>query len=311
MKRLISATLLCAVFWGSYAGPAAALSTGVSVQDDDGRSITLAAPARRIVSLAPHTTELLFAAGAGERVVATVRYGNFPPAAKKLPVVGDALALDLEAIAALKPDLVVVWMHGAAANQIDRLQALKIPIFHSEPKSLEQIGESLHRLGVLAGTTPVADAAAQAYATELARLRQRYSQRPPVRLFYQVWHQPLMTVNGTHLISDVIRVCGGVNVFANNPVYVPTLSVEAVLATHPRALVTSTLNGVVDDSIALWRPFKAFEPLAKGAVIVLPADYISRHTPRILLATQRLCEGLEQVRAGQPVTLPPVQTDAP
>jgi iron complex transport system substrate-binding protein len=300
LLKLITAALLAA----GLAGPAAALSGPVSAQDDEGHALSLPAPARRIVSLAPHVTELLFAAGAGERVVATVRYGDFPAAAKQLPVVGDAHALDLEAIAALKPDLIVVWMHGNSANQIDRLRALKLPIFYSEPKTLDQIGDSLRRLGTLAGTAPAGDAAATAFSAELARLRQRYSSRPPVRLFYQVWHQPLMTVNGTHLISDVIRVCGGVNVFGNNALLVPTLSVEAVLAAHPQALATGTPDGRLDDSLALWRPFKTFEPLAKGAVITLLSDHISRQTPRVLLAAQRLCEGLEQVRAGQPVKLP-------
>jgi iron complex transport system substrate-binding protein len=302
--QCLAGALLCA----GLAGPGAALATGlpttVSVQDDAGHTITLAAPARRVVSLAPHTTELLFDAGAGDRVVATVRYGDYPAAAKQLPVVGDAHALDLEAIAALKPDLIVVWMHGNSANQIERLRALKLPIFYSEPKTLTQIGDSLRRLGTLAGTPQAGAAAATAYSAELARLRQRYGSRPPVRLFYQVWHQPLMTVNGQHLISDVIRSCGGVNVFADNPLLVPTLGVEAVLARHPQALATSTLDGQVDDSLALWRPFKAFEPVAKGALITIPSDHISRHTPRILLGAQRLCDGLEQVRAGQPVKLP-------
>ena len=281
-----------------------AMAAPVSVLDDEDRTVSLPAPARRIVSLAPHTTELLFDAGAGERLVATVRYGDYPEAAKKLPVVGDAHLLDLERIAALRPDLIVVWMHGSAAAQIDKLRALKIPIFQSEPRNLPQIGDSLRRLGVLAGTDAAAKAAADAYDAELAGLRQRYSQRPPLRVFYQVWHQPLLTVNDKHLISDVVRLCGGVNVFGSHPTYVPAVSAEAVIAARPQVLATSTLDGQVDDSIAHWRGFKAFEPIARGAVVTIPSDHISRHTPRILLGMQRLCDGLEQVRAGQPVSLP-------
>jgi iron complex transport system substrate-binding protein len=269
----------------------------VSVQDDDGRTVSLPAPARRIVSLAPHTTELLFAAGAGEHVVATVRYGDYPDAAKALPQVGDATLLDMERIAALKPDLIVVWMHGSAAHQIDRLRALKIPIFHSEPRDLAQIGNSLKRLGVLAGEQPRANAAADAYANELAALRQRYSGRPPLRVFYQVWHQPLLTVNDHHLISDMIHLCGGVNVFGSQPALVPAISVEAVLAARPQVLATSTPDGLNDDSLALWRRFKAMAPLLRQAVIV-PADFISRQSPRALIGARQLCEGIEQVRSG-------------
>jgi len=292
--------------WIGVAAMAAAMAAqaSVSVQDDDGRTITLAAPARRIVSLAPHTTELLFDAGAGDRVVATVRYGDFPEAAKRLPQVGDANLLDLERIAALKPDLIVVWMHGSAAQQIARLNALGLPIYHSEPKSLPQIAAGMRKLGVLAGTEAAAKKAADAFDADLADLHQRYSGRPPLRVFYQVWHQPLMTVNNQHLISDVIRLCGGVNVFGTHSAYVPTVSTEAVLAAKPQVLASSTLNGQVDDSIALWRGFKAFEPIARQAVVIIPSDHISRHTPRILLGARRLCEGLDQVRAGQPVRLP-------
>lgn len=278
------------------AAPGAGTAQAVSALDDDGQTLRLASPARRIVSLAPHATELLFAAGAGDRVVATVRYGDYPAAARALPQVGDANLLDLERIAALKPDLIVVWMHGSAAHQIERLKALKLPIFHSEPRSLAQIGDSLQRLGVLAGVAPQAEAAAQAYAAELAGLRQRYSGRPPLRVFYQVWHQPLLTVNDQHLISDMIRLCGGVNVFGRQPALVPSVSQEAVLAARPQVLATSTPDGLTDDSLQMWRGFQATSGLLRQAVVV-PADLISRATPRALGGTRLLCEGLERVRA--------------
>ncbi len=280
----------------------------VVVPDDDGRPVRLPAAARRIVSLAPHVTELLFAAGAGDRVVATVRYGDYPEAAKALPVVGDAHSLDLERIVALKADLVVVWMHGSAAQQIERLRALKLPIFHSEPRHLVDIGDGLRRLGRLAGTEAAASAAADRYDAELAALRSQYATRPPLRVFYQVWHKPLLTINDHHLIADVVRLCGGVNVFGDQTALVPAISTEAVLAARPQVLATSTLNGTVDDSVELWRPFKSFEPVAKGALVTIPSDHISRHTPRILLGARRMCEGFEQVRAGRPVKLPAIDT---
>lgn len=268
----------------------------VSATDDAGQTLRLAAPARRIVSLAPHATELLFAAGAGERVVATVRYGDYPDAAKKLPQVGDAHLLDLERIVALRPDLIVVWMHGSAAAQIDRLKTLKLPIFYSEPKNLAQIGDSLRRLGHLAGSDAVASAAADAYAAELARLRQTYAKRPPLRVFYQVWHQPLLTLNDQHLISDVLRLCGGVNVFGTHSALVPQVNPEAVLAARPQVLATSTADGRPDDSLALWQGFKHFAPVQQQAVIWLHADHISRQSTRIVLGAQALCEGLERQR---------------
>lgn len=274
-------------------GPARA---SVSAQDDDGRTVTLPAPARRIISLAPHTTELLYAAGAGPRIVATVRYADYPPEAKALPQVGDAHALDLERIVALKPDLIVVWMHGSSARQIERLRALKIPLFHSEAHRLEDVGEGIRRLGVLAGTEDVANAAANTYAQRVTSLRARYSQRTPLKVFYQVWQQPLLTLNKQHLISDAIRLCGGVNVFAQQTALVPTVSPEAVLAAQPQVLVAASVGGQPDDSLALWAPFKQFEPIARHHVVWLNTDLISRQGPRIVDGAQQLCEGLDKVR---------------
>jgi iron complex transport system substrate-binding protein len=305
--RLSLRSLARATFFASaLALAASAHAAPVSATDDEGHTLTLAQPARRIISLAPHVTELLFAAGAGAQVVATVRHGVYPDAARQLPQVGDANLLDLERIAALKPDLLVVWLHGSAVGQLERLKALRIPIFHSEPRNLDGIGDNLRRLGTLAGTPAAANAAAQRYAEELARLRQSYAQRPPVRVFYQVWHQPLLTVNDQHLISDVIHLCGGVNVFGSHSALVPSVSAEAVLAARPQALATSTMDGRPDESLAQWQAFKNFEPVRRQALIVLPADHISRHTPRILLGARQLCEGLAQVRAGQPVRPGPV-----
>lgn len=284
--------------WAMFllAGMAAAHAE-VSAVDDDGQRVVLPAPARRIVSLAPHTTELLFAAGAGDQVVATVRYGDYPAAAKRLPVVGDSHSLDLERILALKPDLIVVWMHGSSERQIERLRALHLPLFHSEPHTLDAVASSLQRLGVLAGTTAIASRAAQQYSATLADLRQRYASKTPVRVFYQVWNQPLMTINNRQLISDALRTCGAVNIYGDASALVPTISTESVLSRRPQALVTATPTGEPDDSLQMWNAFPRFEPVARRHIIVLPADLMSRLGPRVIEGTRRMCEALDAVRA--------------
>jgi iron complex transport system substrate-binding protein len=185
----------------------------VSVVDDAGETVTLAQPARRIVSLAPHVTELIFAAGGGDRIVGTVSYSDYPPQARDIPRVGDNKALDLERIAALKPDLIVVWRHGNAQKQTDRLRALGMPLFFSEPRKLDGIADNLEKLGTLMGTTPVAHRAATDFRQQVSTLRKTYAGRPPVTVFYQVWQQPLMTLNGEHMVSDLLALCGGRNLF--------------------------------------------------------------------------------------------------
>jgi iron complex transport system substrate-binding protein len=283
----LATTLLAA--WPASAEP-------VSVVDDRGQRITLPAPARRIISLAPHTTEILYAAGAGSHVVATVRWSDYPPEAQKLPRVGDGLLLDLERIVALRPDLIVVWMHGNAQAQIDRLRALGLPIFNSEPKSIAGIANSVRRIGKLAGTETQAETAASAFEDQYRTLRVRFANRPPVRVFYQIWHEPVMTVNDTHLISDVLRLCGGVNVFGALGPLVPTVDTEAVLRAHPQVLLAGVLPGREDESLDRWRALRHFEPTAEQLLFALPSDFISRHGPRILQGVSMVCERLEQTR---------------
>jgi iron complex transport system substrate-binding protein len=145
----------------------------------------------------------------------------------------------------------------------------------------------------------VADAAADAFATELAALRRQYAARPPLRVFYQVWHQPLLTINDRHPIADMIRGCGGINVFGGEPLLVPTVSREAVLAARPHVLASSSVETRDDETLSPWRGLARFEPLARGAVVMVPADLISRASPRALQAMRLLCEGFERVRTGR------------
>ncbi|KVS65007.1 cobalamin-binding protein [Burkholderia cepacia] len=276
----------------------------VTTRDDAGNTVTLPAPAQRVISLAPHATELVYAAGGGAKLVGTVTYSDYPPAAQAIPRVGDNKALDLERIAALKPDLIVVWRHGNAERQTDALRALHIPLFFSEPKHLDDISSSLRRLGTLLGTQPAADAAAAAYARDIAALRARYAARAPVTMFFQVWDRPLMTLNGAHLINDVIELCGGRNVFASLRPLVPTVTDEAVLAANPEAIVTTSAGASRTDeplpSLARWRTWPALTAVARNNLFAIDGDLLTRPSPRIAQGAAALCEDLEAARGRRP-----------
>ncbi|MGS0896598.1 cobalamin-binding protein [Burkholderia stagnalis] len=276
----------------------------VSARDDAGNAVTLPAPAQRVISLAPHVTELIYAAGGGAKLVGTVTYSDYPPAAKSVPRVGDNKSLDLERIAALKPDLIVVWRHGNAERQTDALRALRIPLFFSEPKHLDDVPSSLRRLGALLGTQPAADAAATSFATDIAALRARYAARPPVTVFFQVWDRPLMTLNGAHLINDVITLCGGRNVFASLKPLAPTLTDEAVLAANPETIVTTSGGATRSDeplpSLARWRAWPALTAVARGNLFAIDGDLLTRPAPRIAQGAAQLCEDLDAARARRP-----------
>lgn len=273
----------------------------ITVTDDSGATVTLSAPAQRVISLAPHVTELLYAAGGGAKIVGAVSYSDYPPAAKQLPRVGDNKALDLERIVALKPDLIVVWRHGNAQQQLDRLRELHIPLFFSEPHRLDDVAVSLTKFGQLLGTSPAADAAAAAYRQKIAQLRTQYANRPPVSVFYQVWDKPLMTLNGKHMISDVIALCGGRNVFAALEPLVPTVSTEAVLAANPEAIVTAAQGATQPDTtlpqLGTWRAWPGLTAVANHNLFAIDGDLINRPAPRLAQGAQQLCEDLEVARS--------------
>ena len=255
----------------------------VTVRDDYGNAVSLRAPAARIVSLAPHLTELLHDAGAGARVVGALEYSDYPPPARSLPRVGSETAINLEAVIELRPDLVVAWPNVGSRRAIDRIAELGLPVFRSEPRELEDIATTLERLGTLAGTAKQAQLAAQAFRARRNELEKRYSGRASVRVFYQVWDRPLQTVNGDHVISKVIRLCGGENVFAALPSIAPEIDFEAVLRAKPDLVVTS--------NPAAQKPRGLDVPLH-----VVRAELIQRHTPRLLDGAEQVCGLLEEAR---------------
>lgn len=276
----------------------------LTVADDSGATVTLDQPAQRVVSLAPHVTELLFAAGGGSRIVGAVSYSDYPKEAQSIPRIGDNKALDLERIAALHPDLIVVWRHGSAERQMDRLRALGIPIFYSEPRHLADIASDIDKLGVLLGTEKSAHAAASSFTNDIATLRARYAQQPSVSVFYQVWDDPLMTLNRDNVFSEVIGVCGGVNVFSAEKLRVPTISTEAVLAANPEAIVTATPGATQPDrplpALDRWKKWPSLTAVARGNLFGVDGDLINRPTPRLAQGAARLCDDLQAAREKRP-----------
>ena len=268
----------------------------IAVTDDSGATLRIAAPARRIVSLAPHITEALFAAGAGEWVVGAVEYSDYPEGANAIRRVGGYTRVDLEAVIALKPDLVIGWQSGNEAAQMERLKAFGVPIYLTQPNRIEDIAHSIEDYGRLAGTKAAASAAAQRFRARLGQLRERAEGRPAVRVFYQAWKNPLTTVSGKQIISDAIRLCGGVNVFADLAGLAPNVSVEAVLTADPEAIVASGMGEQRPEWLDDWRRWTQMSAVVHDNLFFIPPDLIQRHTPRLLDGIERLCALLETAR---------------
>jgi len=275
------------------------LQAAVTVQDDAGRTVTLKQPARRIISLAPHVTEQLFAIGAGARIIGAVDYSDYPEQAKALPRVGGYSRLDLERILALQPDLIVGWQSGNDARQLERLQQLGLTMYLSEPRHLDDIASDMERLGQLSGVARQAAAAAARFRTGIAALRDRHQGGMPLRVFYQIWNRPLMTVNGKHLISDVINLCGGDNIFADIGNLTPTVSVEAVLAANPQVIIASGMASERPEWLNEWRHWPQLAAVRNKQLYVIPPDIIQRATPRLLQGAERMCQQLDTARGAQ------------
>lgn len=273
------------------------VAAAVAAIDDSGRSVRLEQPARRIVALAPHLTELLFEAGAGGAIVGAAAYSDHPPAARSIPRIGDAHALDLERIVALRPDLVVAWTSGSPQRQLARLRALGLAVFQNEPQDLDAIASTIERLGVLAGTSALAQARAAAFRRDLARIRAAHGGEPPVRVFYQVADRPLLTISSGHVIADALRVCGAVNVFASNRHWLPRPSREAVLLADPDAIVAAAIPDG-PDALAGWRRWTTLRAVGSGRLFTVDPSSLHRATPRILQGIELLCRHMRAARAG-------------
>lgn len=267
----------------------------VTVRDDDGQTLTLPRPAQRAVALSPHLAELVFVAGAGTRLVGVMRFSDQPPEAARLPVIGDAFAINLEAVAVLKPDLLLLWRSGINPRQQQRLPVLGLPIYSNEITSVEGIADTLRRLGRLFGTEATADAAAALTESRWAALRAQYAGRPPVRVFYQLWNEPLMTVNRGHLIEQAITACGGVNVFADQPTLTPTVSWEAAVAANPQVVVTGS-GPEAPARLEGWRRFKRVAAVQSGLLIALDGHRLARMTPAFVDGAQALCAAIDRAR---------------
>lgn len=267
----------------------------VKAIDDAGALIVLARPAQRIISLAPHITEQLFAIGAGNSIVGTTEYADYPAAAMKIPRVARAHNVDLERIAATRPDLIVVWGTGFSPAVIEALKRLGPPVYINEPGAIESIATSMERLGTLAGHPEAAQVAA-AFRAQVASLRERYAGRSEVSVFYQIWSEPLMTLGGRHVLSEAIRLCGGRNVFEQLAPIAPQVSPEAVIAARPQFIVTAEPGAKPSAALAMWRRFPQIPAVANGQLVTLDANRINRHTPRMIDEVALLCARIDSAR---------------
>ena len=279
---------------------ALAAAPTVSVVDDAGLRIVLQKPGQRIIALSPHVVETLYVAGAGNKIVGAVDYSDYPNAAKSIPRVGGYSLVNLEAIVALQPDLVIAWETGNSPAAIEKLRALRIPVYLSQPNTLEDIGAEIRRFGVLAGTEPVANKAADQYAQRLSALKQGYQNRATVRVFYQISEAPLMTIGGKQIITNALSICGGKNVFDQLTPMASVITSEAVIAENPEAIMTSGMQKLNPTGLDFWKKWPALTATQRNNFFFIDPDLMNRNGPRMLAGTDDLCKALQTARDRRP-----------
>ena len=272
-------------------------STAVQVTDFSGSIVRLDKPAQRIVALAPHVVENVFTAGAGNQLVGVVAYSDFPEVANSLPIVGGYAKTNLEKILQLQPDLVIAWESGNSDASVARIQELGFPVYVDQPDKLDDVAKSIKDIGTLAGTSKIANAAANKYLQKIENVRTKKLHENAVTTFYQVWNSPLRTINGNHIISDAIELCGGSNIYANESAIAPMVNIESILERDPEVILASGMSNARPDWLDDWKDWPSLNAVTLDNLYFVNPDHIQRHTVRILIGIDTICAHLHEARS--------------
>lgn len=256
--------------------------------------IVLAAPAKKIIVLSPHAVEMLYAIGAGSNIIATTEYANFPDEAKNIPRIGGYYGIQIEKVMALNPDLIVTWSGGNKHSDLQQLKQLGLTLYDSNPTTLDSLATELENLGQLTGHSQQANKVATQYRQLLQQIAKNSHNKPKVRVFYQLWSEPLMTVARNSWIQQIIEVCRGDNVFAKAANDYPQLSIENVLLNNPQVIIQSQQQQN-EPSIA-WQQWPEISAVKNHHIYQINADLLHRPSPRTILGIQTLCNTLDKVR---------------
>lgn len=268
-------------------------ASAITATDDAKQTITLTKPAQRIITLAPSLTELAFAAGAGDKVVAVSSYSDYPLIAKKLPQVSDASGVSFESLLALKPDLVLAWKSGNRASDLQRIRDFGIPVFAIEIERMNDVPRALRNISLLSGSVSIGERAAAEFEQRIESLVAANSAKSKVSVFFEISREPLMSVNRDHVISEIIRLCGGENAFADMAPLVFVTPLETLFAKQPDAIIYTSSDTREKMPSPRYRGLRAAD--AKR-VYRIPADPILRAGPRMAEGAVNVCASLDQAR---------------
>lgn len=277
--------------------PLTKTQANISVVDFSGKTIHLTEPAKRIIALAPHVVENVYSAGAGDYLVGVVSHSNYPADALKLPIVGGYEKTNHEKIIELNPDLIIGWETGNSHSSLKRLTDLGYTVYVDQPNNLQDVAKSIRDIGLLSGTSDHANKIADQYLLDLNQMRSRYKNATPLRVFYQVWDSPLYTINGKHIISDAINICGGINIYADEFAVSPVINIESLLERNPDIIIAGGMSSARPEWLDNWKAWPSLKAVINDNLFHVNPDHIQRHTARLLLGLESICTQLDQARA--------------
>ncbi len=255
---------------------------------------------QRVISLAPHVTEMLFSAGAGDKIVGVVAYSDHPAAALQIENIGSYNAINIEKVIQLNPDIIIAWKTGNRPKDVEKLQQLGFKVVYSQPYLLDDIVKEIREFGRLLGTEAQAEPMAQRLQQTLQRLRQQYQHKKPVTAFYQIWNSPMMTINGEQIISQAMNICGANNAFHDLPLLAGEVSIESVIKKNPDTILLGGQQAMQQAWLKEWMKWQTLTAVKQQQVYLLQADTYQRPTERLINGLQALCETIDQARAAKP-----------
>lgn len=299
IKTILS--LMCAACLMSCSNepqtPESKTQTAIEVVDFIGKTVRLKRPAQRIVALAPHVVENVYSAGAGAQLVGVVAHSNYPADALNLPIVGGYEQTNHEKIIELNPDLIIGWETGNSHSSLNRLIELGYPVYVDQPDNLNDVAKSIRDIGILSGNIEFANQTAEQYLASLKTMRAKYQDVESLNVFYQVWNSPLHTINGKHIISDAINICGGKNIYADEFAVSPVVNIESVLERNPDAIIAGGMSAARPEWLDDWKVWPSLKAVTDNNLFFVNPDHIQRHTVRLLLGLKSICTQLDQARA--------------
>jgi iron complex transport system substrate-binding protein len=272
------------------------VNAGITVTDDLGNMITVDKPVKSIVTLSPHLTELVFSAGAGDLLKATVDHSDYPQQAKQIPSIGPFNKWDIEQILTIKPDIIFAWLTANGEQPIKRLKKLGLNVYVSEPRKIEDIAQTIKAIGKLTDKQKTADQATADFLDRINGLREKYHEEKQISVFYQVWPNPLMTINGEQLISRIIELCGGQNIYAELDVLAPVVTTESLIERNPQVIIGGARDKDQQAWLESWNQLPTISAVKNSQLYFINPDLLNRQTVRMAEGASQLCYYLEKAR---------------